>query len=273
MKEEDGFVTVKYKFPKQNKFLGRKEKFTEDTSTFEHSSMERRLDLIKDDIHQYKIKLSRSPFYEELIDILSSRAASGSILPGETHFQDFVCYAIGKLSECHTARCQFALLVLLWEYLKPSGKCFIYDPIFCEVDKRIVEDFGFQLIPINEEAKRTVTSKTFFYIPHGGKALYNNILWANWGRGLRNVFIFGNKFSSYEERLPLRQLKAEAGYIAKILPYVSEKVIKKSFDPDTVFNDLALHSFSVDEQSTAFWEDSNEPIYCVCHNEIILNEK
>ena len=35
---------------------------------------------------------------------------------------------------------------------------------------------------------------------HCGKPLYNSVLWANWGPGLSNVIILGNRFSSYQER-------------------------------------------------------------------------
>ena len=41
---------------------------------------------------------------------------------------------------------------------------------------------------------------TLFFMLHCGKPLYNSVLWANWGPGLSNVIILGNRFSSYQER-------------------------------------------------------------------------
>ena len=41
---------------------------------------------------------------------------------------------------------------------------------------------------------------TLFFMLHCGKPLYNSVLWANWGLGLSNVIILGNRFSSYQER-------------------------------------------------------------------------
>jgi hypothetical protein len=273
MSDSDGFTLVKYKYPKQNKFK-KKNGNPKDFSTFAPTSNnDKQFDLVLNSINQCKMELQDSPFYKELISsvskILSTNSEKISI-----KFQDFVCYGIGKISECPTSRYQFALLVLLWQHLKPSGKCSIYDPVFGNLDQQIVQHFELELIPRNEEAKRNVSQKTLFFVPHGGKPLYNNILWANWGAGLENVVIFGNSFTSYQERIPSRQLEIEARYIAQIVPLTHEVGLRCLFHDDDVFNDMSLHHFVADElceQPSSFWQDCKEPIYEDNNMEIILN--
>jgi len=54
---------------------------------------------------------------------------------------------------------------------------------------------------LKQEGKRTVTKPTLFYMPHCGKALYNNLLWANWHIDkLKYVTILGNSFTEMERR-------------------------------------------------------------------------
>lgn len=50
--------------------------------------------------------------------------------------------------------------------------------------------------------KRKANEKTLFYMPHCGKQLYSNLLWANWSsRLLQNVVLFGNSFSMYKAEI------------------------------------------------------------------------
>lgn len=49
--------------------------------------------------------------------------------------------------------------------------------------------------------RRRVQTCTLFYMPHCGKAMYNNLLWANWSpQNLSQVALIGNSFQSYMER-------------------------------------------------------------------------
>ena len=276
MSANDGFTLVKYKYPKRNKF--RKKQNGNGINEFSTQTFcsDKQFELVINNIKQYKKELQDSMFYKEVLSGMS-RILSGNMVNSEKfsmEFQDFVCYGIGKISECPASRYQFALLLLLWEHFKPSGNCYIYDPVFGNLDRQIVEHFELQLIPRNEEAKRKVFKKTLFFVPHGGKPLYNNILWANWGASLENTIIFGNSFGSYEERIPSHQLKLEASYIAQILPLMHEVQVQSQFDYDDIFNDMSLHYFISDElneQPLSFWEDCKEPLYKDDNMEIILN--
>lgn len=270
MSDNDGFTLVKYKHPKRNKHksLGFKEFSCSQTSV-------NQLDVITNYICQCKIELKSSSFYKELLLSLSEILSPDEASSGEMalKFQDFVSYGIGRISECPLARYQFALLVLLWQHFRPAGKCYIYDPVFGKLDQLIIERFELELIPRNEEAKRCVSQKTLFFVPHCGKPLYNNILWANWGVGLENIIIFGNSFASYQERLPLHQLKLEASYIARILPMTHEVKLQRFINHDDIFNDTSLHYWMADElckKPSLFWNDCEEPVY-KDSLEIILN--
>ena len=278
MSANDGFTVVKYKYPNRKKLTKRQDPINQFYVTqTETSYSDNQFELIINNIKQCKVELQGSLFYKEVLStmshILSENFANSEKFTC-VEFQDFVCYGIGRISECPASRYQFALLLLLWEHFKPSGKCYAYDPVFGNLDREIVENFEMQLIPRNEEAKRKVSQKTLFFVPHGGKPLYNNILWANWGTCLENVIIFGNSFDSYQERLPSRQLELEASYIAQILPLTHEVRVQSHFKYDDIFNDMSLHYFISNElcdQPLSFWEDCMEPRYEDNNMEIILN--
>ncbi|XP_028406366.1 SRR1-like protein [Dendronephthya gigantea] len=275
MSGDDGFTFVKYKHPRKNKHksLG----FFEEFSCSKSQTSVKQLDVLINCICQCKVELKSSTFYKELLGSLSQilspdkAANSGEV---SLNFQDCVSYGIGRISECPIARYQFALLVLLWQHFRPAGKCYIYDPVFGNLDQQIIKHFELELIPRNEEAKRCVAQKTLFFVPHCGKPIYNNILWANWGVGLENVIIFGNSFASYQERLPLRQLKSEASYIAEILSMTHEVKLQIFTNHDDIFNDTSLHYWVADElhkKSSSFWSNYEEPVYQES-SEIILDK-
>jgi len=136
----------------------------------------------------------------------------------------------------------------------------------------MVEESGCSLIEHNEEGKRKVERLTLFFMLHCGKPLYNSVLWANWGPGLSNVIILGNRFSSYQERIPSRQLREEAPYIYNILPYLIETPIKNTFHHSDIFNDSAIHCFTVEmltKVPQAVWEENDEPRYDANDPEIV----
>ncbi|KAK2574104.1 SRR1-like protein [Acropora cervicornis] len=153
-----------------------------------------------------------------------------------------------------------------------AGQCFIYEPLFSQDEIETVKELGCSLIQSNEEGKRKVGQVTLFFMLHCGKPLYNSVLWANWGLGLSNVIILGNRFSSYKERIPSRQLMHEACYIYNILPYTAETPIHNSFCHSDIFNDSSIHWFPRKVLLTAplsVWENCKEPSYDSNDPEII----
>ena len=55
--------------------------------------------------------------------------------------------------------------------------------------------------PSPQHCKFKVQENTLFFMPHCGKAMYNNLLWANWSVDrLGKMVIIGNSFNSYHEK-------------------------------------------------------------------------
>ncbi|KAJ8042630.1 SRR1-like protein [Holothuria leucospilota] len=108
--------------------------------------------------------------------------SSGSDPKKNEVITSIVCYGLGNFSSCVTARYQLGFLLLLSNMI--------------------------------QEGKRHCTQPTLFFMPHCGKPLYNNLLWANWGHTLNNLIILGNRFSSFLDRQPESWLLSEAVYIS-----------------------------------------------------------
>ncbi|XP_072028984.1 SRR1-like protein isoform X2 [Amphiura filiformis] len=190
--------------------------------------------------------------------------------------QSIVCYGLGNFTSCVIARYQLAFLLLLVDITEVSlRRCYVYDPKFTCQEQDVLAKLGFQLITCNEEGKRCVNETTLFYMPHCGKPLYNNLLWANWGLQLRQVIIIGNSFSNMCERLPSRQLTEIVPYIVKMQPLTKEWKLQNNFRFQDIFNDLGIHAFPIQmlqKASTELWKEHKEPTYHHLDNvEIILS--
>ncbi len=114
-------------------------------------------------------------------------------------------------------------LILYLTFVQPES-VWLFDPLLLEEERSILRQLGCQLIPTNEvdqklttclhtytsdcyplsfvqACKRAVAAPTLFFMPHCGRAMYNNLLWANWSpEKLAHTAIIGNSFSSYLER-------------------------------------------------------------------------
>ena len=192
----------------------------------------------------------------------------------EERVQEIICYGLGNFSDSYISRYQLAFLLLLIEELDVSiRKCWVFDPKFSDEEIQSLQMLGFNIIKENEAGKRKCTLKTLFYMPHCGKALYNNLLWANWGTGLNNVVILGNSFTRMVDNTPERLLDRTAHYVLKIQPYVTELELLVTEKFEDVFNDVVIHMFhdletKVPEQ---IWNDNLEPKYESDDPEIILD--
>ncbi|KAI8497628.1 hypothetical protein Bbelb_249340 [Branchiostoma belcheri] len=187
-------------------------------------------------------------------------------------FDAVVCYGLGRFSSCVTARYQLGFLLLLRDVLDVPSSCHVYDPVFSSSEKVLLQKLGCQLILENEEGKRRVDRKTLFYMPHCGKPLYNNLLWANWGQQLRNVVILGNSLSNMALRCPNQELEKAAFYIHSILDHTKEFPLPNNFHFQDIFNDLSLHVFPVAAIPPSLWQQTTEPVYDLdWQEEIITN--
>uniref|UniRef100_A0A4X2KTP6 SRR1-like domain-containing protein n=1 Tax=Vombatus ursinus TaxID=29139 RepID=A0A4X2KTP6_VOMUR len=134
-----------------------------------------------------------------------------------SHFK-CVCYGIGKFASCLIARNQLAFLLLFLEKLQiPRNHCYIFDPLFNEVEISVLNTLGLTVLEENEEGKHSIYSEpTIFYMIHCGTALYNNLLWSNWSvNSLSKMMIIGNSFKGIEGKLLTRILQKDYPYVAK----------------------------------------------------------
>lgn len=187
---------------------------------------------------------------------------------------EIVTYGLGNFAECLIARYQLALLLALREDLQvPPNDVLLYDPKFLSVEKEVLTGFGLQVLTENEEAKRCCEGPSLFYMPHCGKSLYNNLLFANWSpERLCHIVIIGNSFTNMVQNLPSSTLKRCAPLVMKIQPYTEEVVFPGNFQFDDVFNDTVIHVFPKEKLlpiAVEFWEDCPEPTYDVDDLEFI----
>uniref|UniRef100_H0X307 SRR1-like domain-containing protein n=2 Tax=Otolemur garnettii TaxID=30611 RepID=H0X307_OTOGA len=213
-----------------------------------------------------------------------SNMAPGSI-PGENlvtrpgHLK-CVCYGIGNFATCIIARNQLSFLLLFLEKCQiPRSHCWVYDPLFSQLEIAVLNTLGVIVLSENEEGKRSICGEpTIFYMLHCGTALYNNLLWSNWSAdALSKMVIIGNSFKGLEERLLARVLQKNYPYIAKILKGLEELEFPQTSQFTDIFNDTSIHWFPVqklDQFPMDIWAFQEEPDYQDCEDlEIIRNEK
>ncbi|XP_024597305.1 SRR1-like protein [Neophocaena asiaeorientalis asiaeorientalis] len=190
-----------------------------------------------------------------------------------------VCYGVGNFATCVIARNQLAFLLLFLEKCQiPRSHCWVYDPLFSQLEIAVLSTLGVVVLSENEEGKRSVYGEpTVFYMLHCGTALYNNLLWRNWSiDALSKMVIVGNSFRGLEERLLTRILQKHYPYVAKILKGREELAFPQTSQYTDVFNDTSVHWFPVQkltQLSTDTWAFREEPDYQDCEGlEIIRNK-
>ncbi|XP_007490125.2 SRR1-like protein isoform X2 [Monodelphis domestica] len=196
-----------------------------------------------------------------------------------SHFK-CVCYGIGKFASCVIARNQLAFLLLFLEKLQiPRNHCYIFDPLFNELEISVLNAFGLTVLNENEEGKRNICGEpTIFYMIHCGTALYNNLLWSNWSvDSLSKVMIIGNSFKGIEAKLLTRILQENYPYVAKILKGIEEIEFPQTSQYMDVFNDTAILWFplqNLKEFPSEMWTFQDGPVYSESEElEIIRNKR
>lgn len=203
-------------------------------------------------------------------DIYASARASlreGLQILNNPKVTKIVCFGLGRIGECTTARYQLALLLCLKEFCNAIVQ--VYDPVFCKVECDILRELDCVVLSHNSEGKCSVDASTgcdvtLFYLPHCPKQLSNNLLWANWGLNLSKCIIIANSFTNIIENTPSRLLREFAQYITKISPYTIELAVINTFKFYEVFNDTAIHIFPHKDIILIpedFWESREEPQY------------
>lgn len=211
-------------------------------------------------------------------DVAPGSISEETLVPGACHLK-CVCYGIGNFATCVIARNQLAFLLLFLEKCQiPRSHCWIYDPLFSQIEITVLNTLGVVVLSENEEGKRSVCGEpTVFYMLHCGTALYNNLLWSNWSvEALSKLVIIGNSFRGLEERLLTRILQKNYLYVAKILEGLEELAFPQTSQYVDVFNDTSIHWFPVQkltQLSMDTWAFREEPDYEDCEDlEIIRNK-
>ncbi|XP_050040838.1 SRR1-like protein [Dermacentor andersoni] len=209
-------------------------------------------------ISEAEADLQSSAYFENFLNVLTKCLC---VLPGDTKVSRIVCYGLGNFSACVSARFQLALLICIRRQLSPVS-VEIYDPVFTEKERKILESLRFAVLVLNDEGKRSVQDRTLFYMPHCGTPLYNSVLWANWDAdSLGKVVIFGNSFDTMWTNKLDATLRKKCGFLVNVRPAVREFAIANDFKYSDVFNDLALHTFDASLLHADVWSSREEPLY------------
>ncbi|KDO32270.1 hypothetical protein SPRG_02749 [Saprolegnia parasitica CBS 223.65] len=199
-----------------------------------------------------------SSFFARICNVLVAH------LPLETPLQ-LVAYGVGSFAHGPSGNAiyQLACASLLREFLathEALAEAFIYDPIMTEDDNEVAAAMDLAVLETNEQGQRTAQTRTLFFMPHCGKQLYQNVLLSNW-RSLEKVYVLGNSFAAYDDRLLVKAERAKSIFSA-LVPYTTEvalgpcdkKTVRDHVEYDAAFNDTSLHVFS-DAQLRAATDD------------------
>eukprot|EP01102_Stenamoeba_stenopodia_P013725 TRINITY_DN4488_c0_g1_i1.p1 TRINITY_DN4488_c0_g1~~TRINITY_DN4488_c0_g1_i1.p1 ORF type:complete len:299 (-),score=26.41 TRINITY_DN4488_c0_g1_i1:330-1187(-) len=229
-----------------------------ETERFNHS-FEPSQEVIKEQainqLQTAKSELKGSTFYTSLLkDIKSGLEAqiSTAQFASEMEDLDVVCYGIGNISRSKCSLYQLALISLLLVDLEIKGERYIFDPVLTNIEQSICQSaLNMNIIPHDEIGKRRVERRTLFFMPHCDKALYQNLLIANY-KSLNDVIIIGNSFAQYQQRCVTKKQVAELSVLLKVAEFTIEIPFSDSFSPQTnAFNDLSLHYFDPSSTTVA----------------------
>ncbi|KNC71404.1 hypothetical protein SARC_16055, partial [Sphaeroforma arctica JP610] len=113
---------------------------------------------------------------------------------------ELVCYGIGSLLDSQSARYQLAYALAVRKYLSLAPRTLmIYEPVLSPLELEVLQqEYECEIIGVDEEAKRSVTDCTLFFMPHCSARMYNNLLWANWdAKSCAKLIVVGNSFQRY----------------------------------------------------------------------------
>lgn len=100
-------------------------------------------------------------------------------------YSHVVALGLGRFSSRITQH-QTALLLALAN----SCTIHVFDPVWQQTDLLVCELLGFKVMG-HTYGKITVDERTLFYMPHCGRGLYDNVIWAN-KMDISRCVLFGN---------------------------------------------------------------------------------
>jgi hypothetical protein len=213
--EQDGFTIHKSKSKTQH-HINKKNTAptTRERTTFKYKTTstavndETRFNSLIDKFHSkvsdYVNQLQDHSFLTEIQKYISTLHSSNI---------HFVCYGIGDILNSSIAQLQFACYLLVKQYLEESytiETCLMYDPVVtmnysseeCDQIIQMLQSKYNIVWPLeNNECKHVCETDTLFFMPHGSRQMYYNVIYANL-KQLNKLCIIGNSFSSYSLRSP-----------------------------------------------------------------------
>lgn len=217
-------------------------------------------------------KIRQATYTKNVIKVLDKECLT--VLKSNS-ISEIICYGLGQFSQTKSAEYQLGFLLCLQKHYN-CIPVYVYDPVFCHEEIRILRYLGLQIIERNEEGKRVVQNKTtLVFMPHCSYELTNNFLYANWGNGLNNCILLANSFEEVTQGFMtshLRKYMEEVHYLLDIAPYVTEIKLENSFEYSFVFNTLSIHIFSKEnllKVPTDFWKNREEPQYSYVNGDFI----
>lgn len=163
-----------------------------------------------------------------------------------------VMYGLGSLQQPKDVhiRYQLGLAILLARLISEGLEdCpLAYDPVSTELDKAVLEKFGFRVMKENEQGRRVARSPTLFFMPHCDADLTCALLNENIKAGtLANVIILGNSIKKYAEQYALDRSRKDLETFAVLVEKKSNcetPLDDSDFPVIGAFNDLSLHTFN-----------------------------
>ncbi|KAJ2300994.1 hypothetical protein IWW55_003834 [Coemansia sp. RSA 2706] len=159
-----------------------------------------------------KTRLLKSKFYASLDQVIDAITVFAP--------EEIVCYGIGSLF-AGISQWQLALVLALNDTLRAPIHAF--DPVATDDDDlTMLRRFSVSPIAKDEQAKRTATKRTLFYMPHCEQFLYENTMSANWSPDqLGRIMIIGNHFSRYQAAQTETQFAEASPHLERVLPHLS----------------------------------------------------
>ena len=173
----------------------------------------------------------------------------------DNNIQQIRCFGIGDPCINSAARAQASFIMKVGNCCKIKNITY-YDPITCESCCEILSKIGFKVENENTNGVIEFASDTALFMPHCPRFLYHNMLVSNWVQDkLSKMFIIGNSFSNYEEKVRLFIQKKSTAIEELYAKNVVNEVML-DFGGDDFFDNTSVMTICSDKlppQSDSFW--------------------
>ena len=209
---------------------------------------------------------------DAVAELRASGLASGLLheLRAQPALSSIVCLGVGRFGSHRAARYQLALALLLRDELLPSAsaegcechahpRLHVYDPLFGDIERRYARLAGCAIRPHNEAGSVRVPDRCLYLLLHCPRALYSNLLAANWGADeLQRVVVLGNSFAALADSLDPTERANSASWcrVTRVAHLATEKSCGALGGGDSgafdhAFANTSLHTFEADAMPPA----------------------